>query len=71
MNLFDHFLIISQTLTCSKLLSSDTKGLHLHLEGVDGKIRGHAQGLHLTAHVREPQGASQVVQALVLSHKKL
>lgn len=57
--------------TCSKLLSSDTEGLHLHLEGVDGEIRGHAQSLHLTAHVGEPQGASQVVQALVLRHKEL
>lgn len=61
----------SQAFTCSKLISSDTKGLHLHLEGVDGEIRGHAQSLHLTAHVREPQGASQVVQAVVLSHKAL
>lgn len=68
-HLFDHFLLISQTFTCRKLLSSHTKGLHLHLEGVDGEIRGHAQSLHLAAHVREAQGPSQVVQALVLRHK--
>lgn len=69
MNSFDHFLLISQAFTRSKLLPSDSEGLHLHLEGVDGEVRGHAQSLHLTTHVREPQGASQVVQALVLRHK--
>lgn len=69
-NLFDHFLLIIQAIyTCSKLISTDAKGLHLHLEGVDGEIQGHAQSLHLTAHVREAQGPSQVVQALVPRHK--
>lgn len=55
--------------TCTKLISGETKGLHLHLEGVDGQILGHIESLLLTAHVRVPQGASQVVQALVMDQE--
>lgn len=51
--------------TCSELISAETKGLHLHLEGVDGQLLGHIQSLLLTAHVGEPQGAPQVIQAAV------
>lgn len=65
------FLFIQPEFTSSKLLSSDTEGLHVHLEGVNGEIWGHAESLPLTAHVREPQGAFQVVQTVVLGHKGL
>lgn len=43
----------------------------MHLEGVDGEIWGHTESLPLTAHVGVPQGASQVVQAVVLGHEGL
>lgn len=57
--------------TCSKLVSSEIEGLHLHLEGVDGQLRVHNQGLLLAAHVGEPQGATQVVQTTVLDKEGL
>lgn len=37
--------------TCTKLISSNTKRLNLHLESVDGQILGHTESLLLTAHV--------------------
>lgn len=58
-------------LTCSKLVSRQTEGLHLHLEGVDGHILGHGQRLLLTAQVGVSQGSPQVVQAAVLDRDGL
>lgn len=61
----------SGVFTCTKLISSNTKGLNLQLEGVDGQSLGHIESLLLTAHVRVPQGASQVVQAYIMGQEGL
>jgi len=57
--------------TCSELISGEAEWLHLQLEGVDGPIRGQAQSLLLVAHVREPEGAPQLVQTGVIGWQGL
>lgn len=55
--------------TCAEVIPAQAERLHLHLEGVDEEILGHAEGLPLAAHVRVSHGAVQVIEAVVLDEE--